>query len=125
MARDDVVAFQSVTVGSRVTDTIEEWNRQGMYTDAYYLHGLAVEAAEALAEWTNRRIRSELNLDGGCLRYSWGYPSCPDLAQHALVWRLLEPQRSDMALTESGQIVPEHSTAAIVVHHPGSKYFVL
>ena len=123
--KDDVVAFQSVTVGSRVTDTIEEWNRQGMYTDAYYLHGLAVEAAEALAEWTNRRIRSELNLDGGCLRYSWGYPSCPDLAQHALVWRLLEPQHSDMALTESGQIVPEHSTAAIVVHHPESKYFVL
>lgn len=123
--RDDVVALQSVTVGSRVTDTIEEWNRKGMYTDAYYLHGLAVEAAEALAEWTNRRIRSELNLDGGCLRYSWGYPSCPDLAQHALVWRLLEPQHSDMTLTESGQIVPEHSTAAIVVHHPGSKYFVL
>lgn len=123
--KDDVVALQSVTVGSRVTDTIEEWNRKGMYTDAYYLHGLAVEAAEALAEWTNRRIRSELNLDGGCLRYSWGYPSCPDLAQHALVWRLLEPQHSDMTLTESGQIVPEHSTAAMVVHHPDSKYFVL
>ena len=122
---DDVVAFQSVTVGPRVTDIMDEWNRGGSYTDAYYLHGLAVEAAEALAAWTNLRIRREMRLDRGCLRYSWGYPSCPDLAQHALVWQLLEPELSDMTLTESGQIVPEHSTAAIVVHHPGSKYFVL
>jgi len=28
-------------------------------------------------------------------------------------------------LTESGQIIPEQSTAAIVVHHPEAKYFVL
>lgn len=122
---DDIVAFQSVTVGSKVTELVDEWNRQGRYSDAYYLHGIAVEAAEALAEWTNQKIRSEMQLDSGCLRYSWGYPSCPDLAQHALVWRLLQPQHSDMTLTASGQIVPEQSTAAIVVHHPESKYFLL
>ena len=29
-----------------------------------------------------------------------------------------------MTLTESGQIIPEQSTAAIVVHHPDAKYFV-
>lgn len=123
--QDDIVAFQAVTVGCRVADIIEEWNRQDRYTDAYYLHGLAVETAEALAAWINDRIRSELGLETGCVRYSWGYASCPDVSQHELVWRLLDPARSGMSLTESGQIVPEQSTAAIVVHHPEATYFGL
>ena len=122
---DDVVAFQSVTVGNKVAEIIEQWNKEDKYTDAYYLHGLAVEVAEALAEWVNRKIKSELNLEKGGLRYSWGFPSCPDVAQHHLVWKLLQPEKSGMTLTESGQIVPEQSTAAIVIHHPNAKYFVL
>ena len=122
---DDVVAFQAVTVGNKVADIIEQWNKEDKYTDAYYLHGLAVEVAEALAEWINRKIKSELNLDAGGLRYSWGFPSCPDVLQHQLVWKLLQPEKSGMELTESGQIIPEQSTAAIVLHHPKAQYFVL
>ncbi|MBT5842476.1 MAG: dihydropteroate synthase [Thaumarchaeota archaeon] len=122
---DDVVAFQSVTVGNKVADIIEQWNTEDKYTDAYYLHGLAVEVAEALAEWVNQKIKSEMNLDKGGLRYSWGFPSCPDVSQHHLVWKLLKPEKSGMTLTESGQIIPEQSTAAIVIHHPDAKYFVL
>ena len=123
--KTDVVAFQSVTVGNKVAEIIEQWNTEDKYTDAYYLHGLAVEVAEALAEWTNQKIKSELNLQRGGLRYSWGFPSCPDVSQHHLVWKLLHPEKSGMTLTESGQIIPEQSTAAIVVHHPDAKYFVL
>ncbi|NND86643.1 MAG: dihydropteroate synthase [Nitrosopumilus sp.] len=122
---DDIVAFQSVTVGNKVADVIENWNKEDKYTDAYYLHGLAVEVAEALAQWINEKIKSELNLEKGGLRYSWGFPSCPDVAQHHLVWKLLEPEKSGMTLTETGQIIPEQSTAAIVVHHPKAQYFVL
>ncbi|MGI0056112.1 MAG: dihydropteroate synthase [Nitrosarchaeum sp.] len=123
---DDVVAFQAVTVGSKVSDIIEKWNKEDKYADAYYLHGLAVEVAEALAEWINRKIKSELKLgEKGGLRYSWGFPSCPDVLQHNLVWKILRPEKSGMTLTESGQIIPEQSTAAIVVHHPESQYFVL
>ncbi|TVP41599.1 dihydropteroate synthase [Candidatus Nitrosocosmicus arcticus] len=122
---DDVVAFQSVTMGNRVTQIIEEWNKQGRYTDAYYLHGLAVETTEALADWINYKIKEELRLKVGGLRYSWGYPSCPDITQHFLVWKLLNPSISGMTLTESGQIDPEFSTAAIVVHNPAAQYFTL
>ena len=122
---DDVVAFQSVTVGNKVANIIEQWNKEDKYTDAYYLHGLAVEVAEALAEWVNQKIKSELNLEKGGLRYSWGFPSCPDVSQHHLVWKLLQPEKSGMTLTESGQIIPEQSTAAIVIHHPDAKYFVI
>ncbi|MGI9566580.1 MAG: dihydropteroate synthase [Nitrosopumilus sp.] len=122
---NDVVVFQSVTVGNKVAEIIEQWNKEDKYTDAYYLHGLAVEVAEALAEWTNQKIKSELNLKQGGLRYSWGFPSCPDVSQHHLVWKLLQPEKSGMTLTESGQIIPEQSTAAIIVHHPEAQYFVL
>ena len=122
----DTVAFQAVTVGARASEVIDGWNAQDRYSDAYYLHGLAVETAEALAEWVHRRVRSDLGLGPGRgLRYSWGYPSCPDVGQHRLVWELLAPERSGMTLTDAGQIVPEQSTAAMVVHHPGAEYFGL
>ena len=124
--KNDIVAFQAVTVGNKVADIIEQWNKDDQYTDAYYLHGLAVEFAEGMAAWLNQRIKMELGIkEKGGLRYSWGYPSCPDVSQHNLVWKLLSPEKYGMTLTESGQIVPEQSTAAIVVHHPQAEYFVL
>ncbi len=123
---NDIVAFQSVTVGSKTAALIEKWDKEDKYTDAYYLHGLAVETAEAMAEWINQKIKDELGIKGdGGLRYSWGYPSCPDTSQHHLVWKLIHGEKSGMELTESGQIVPEQSTEAIVVHHPDAEYFVL
>ncbi len=124
--QDDIAAFQAVTVGNKVTEVIDRWNKEDRYTDAYYLHGLAVETAEAMAEWVNARIRQELGIgEKRGLRYSWGYPSCPDVMQHYLVWKVLAPEKSGMTLTESGQIVPDQSTAAIVVHHPEAEYFTL
>jgi len=124
--RNDLVAFQAVTVGSKVQDVIDEWNNNDKYTDAFYLHGLAVETAEALAEWVNFRIKEELGIGPKRgLRYSWGYPSCPDISQHHLVWKILDASRSGMSLTDAGQIIPDQSTAAIVVHHPDAEYFTL
>src|SRR5574338_916520 len=55
--KDDLVAFQAVTVGTKVSEIIERWNKDDRYTDAYYLHGIAVETAEAMAEWVNQKIR--------------------------------------------------------------------
>ncbi|MGI0033019.1 MAG: dihydropteroate synthase [Nitrososphaeraceae archaeon] len=124
--KQDIVAFQAVTVGQKTVSEIEELNSNNDYTDAYYLHGLAVETAEALAEWVHNRIRRELNIDKNRgLRYSWGYPSCPDTMQHYLVWKLIDPTSCGMSLTSAGQIIPEYSTAAIVVHHPDAEYFIL
>ncbi|HEV8388003.1 MAG TPA: dihydropteroate synthase [Nitrososphaera sp.] len=124
--KNDIIAFQSVTAGNKVTETVDRWNKEDNYTDAYYLHGLAVETAEAMAEWVNARIRDELKIGPKLgLRYSWGYPSCPDIMQHHLVWQILDPTKSGMTLTEAGQIIPDQSTAAMVVHHPSAEYFVL
>ncbi len=121
----DVIALQVVTVGaepSRRTDALQARND---YSEAYFLHGFSVQSAEALAERMHRRIRHELGLpDDRGKRYSWGYGACPDLSQHELVWRLLDAENAiGISLTSAYQIMPEQSTAAIVLHHPRAAYF--
>jgi len=78
--------------------------------------------------WPNIPIvafRGELGIAGDRgKRYSWGYGACPDLTQHETVWRLLDAERAiGTALTTAHQIVPEQSTAAIIIHHPQATYF--
>ena len=121
----DVAALQVVTVGSLASPRTEGLQAAGHYSESYFLHGFTVQSAEALAEWTHRRIRRELGLPAERgKRYSWGYGACPDLSQHEIAFRLLEAtDRIGVVLTEAFQIVPEQSTAAIAVHHPKAAYF--
>ncbi len=124
-AASDVVALQVVTVGRAVSEEIDALQAAADYSESYFLHGFSVQAAEALAAYSHDRIRHELGLasDRG-KRYSWGYGACPELSQHELVWRLLDVERAiDVSLTEAYQLVPEQSTAAIVMHHPEASYF--
>ncbi len=131
--RIDVLPLQVVTVGAQAAEKVGALQAKGDYSDAFYVHGLAVEAAEGLAEWTNQRVRRELRLaerDAAQpnakqgLRYSWGYPACPDLEEHAKLFAVLPVEREiGVALTEGYQLDPEASTAALIVHHPDAKYF--
>ena len=92
-----------------------------------FLHGLAVETAEALAETWHRELRREMGLaEGQGKRYSPGYPAWPELVDQRLLWKLLDPERSiGVSLTSADQMVPEQSTSAIVLHHPQAKYFAV
>ncbi len=121
----DVVALQVVTIGSGASERVDALQAASDYSESYFLHGFSVQAAEATAEYVHRRIRAELGLPGDRgKRYSWGYGACPDLSQHAIVWQLLDVERSlGVKLTEAFQMVPEQSTAAIVIHHPEASYF--
>jgi len=120
----DVVAFQIVTVGDEATRRFERQQAAGEYSEAFYQHGLAVESAEAVAEWLHRHIRRELGIPGGRgKRYSWGYGACPDLEDHAQLFKLLPAEEAlGMELTSAFQLIPEQSTAAGIVHHPQAKY---
>ena len=123
----DVVAFQVVTVGDEATRRFERQQAAGEYSEAFYQHGLAVESAEAVAEWMHRRIRRELGIPGGRgKRYSWGYGACPDLEDHAQLFKLLPAEEAlGMELTSAFQLIPEQSTAAVIVHHPQAKYYAV
>jgi 5-methyltetrahydrofolate--homocysteine methyltransferase len=121
----DVLPLQIVTVGKAATKRFEELQGKNEYTEAFYSHGLSVEAAEAVAEWAHRRIKQELGVPDG-KRYSWGYGACPDLDDHAIVFKLLPAKEAlGMDLTEAFQLLPEQSTAAVIIHHPEAKYYAV
>ncbi|WP_439100138.1 methionine synthase [Candidatus Viridilinea mediisalina] len=120
----DVAAFQVVTMGQRIDEVTAALQNEGDYSRGYFIHGLGVSLAEALAEQTNRVVRQSLGLGPNRgKRYSWGYPACPDLAEHTKLFAILPVEQIGMSLTSAFQLIPEQSTAAIVVHHPEAKYF--
>jgi 5-methyltetrahydrofolate--homocysteine methyltransferase len=123
----DVVALQVVTVGQEASERFERLQNAGDYTEAYFTHGLGVQTAEATADYLHNHIRRELGLEPEQgKRYSWGYPAIPELEDHAKVFRLLPAERElGMTLTSAYQLVPEQSTAAIIVHHPDAKYYTV
>jgi len=122
----DVVAFQVVTVGQEATERFDRLQAGGDYSEAYFTHGLAVQTAEATADYLHDHVRRELGLraDQG-KRYSWGYPAIPELEDHQKVFQLLPAVTSelDMTLSAAFQLIPEQSTAAIIVHHKDARYF--
>ncbi len=121
----DVAALQVVTSGDVAEEFVRQRNAGGDYSEGYFLHGFSVQTAEGAAELVNRRIQQELGIgDKRGLRYSWGYPACPDIEQHGLLFELLPVEETiGVSLTTAFQLNPEQSTAAIVVHHPAAKYF--
>jgi len=123
----DVVALQAVTTGARAGEYIEELLRAGQYARMLYVSGLAAATAEALAEYAHGLARRDLCLDAAqSLRFSWGYPACPDLGEQRIVLPLLDAEAHiGLRLSQSDNLDPEHSTAAFIVHHPEAKYFAV
>ncbi len=122
----DTVALQVVTVGQTATERFDRLQGGGDYSEAYFIHGLAVQTAEATAEYLHRHIRRELGIpEGQGKRYSWGYPAIPELEDHRKVFDLLPQVESElgMRLSSAYQLIPEQSTAAILVHHKQAKYY--
>jgi 5-methyltetrahydrofolate--homocysteine methyltransferase len=138
--RVDVIALSVVTIGAAASAETQRLFASGEYTRYLYVHGLSVESAEALAEFLHRRIRQQLNIADqdspriGDLfhqkyrgsRYSFGYPACPHMEDQSKLFALLRPAENiGVHLTSTYLLEPEQSTSAIVVHHPGAKYFVV
>ncbi len=133
----DVLPMQAVTMGERATQVAQELFQGDRYSDYLYFHGLAVQMAEALAEWTHARIRRELGFAATepaelrdvlaqryrGSRYSFGYPACPNVAdsRQQLAW--LGADRIGLRMDESDQLEPEQSTTALVALHSQARYF--
>jgi len=133
----DVFPMQAVTVGEIATEYAKSLFDANQYTEYLYYHGMAVQAAEAMAEWTHTRIRRELGFaqfDPDNIRdilqqryqgsrYSFGYPACPNIQDQYKQLGLLGCDRIGMSMDESEQLYPEQSTTAIITYHPTAKYF--
>jgi 5-methyltetrahydrofolate--homocysteine methyltransferase len=136
-AKRDVIGLQVVTVGQKPSDLARVWFEENRYQDYLYLHGLSVEMAEAMAEYTHKRIRAELGfaseddremekmLAQGYRgsRYSFGYPACPRLEDQVPIMKLLDSERIGVSLSDEHQLHPEQSTSALVVLNARAKYF--
>jgi 5-methyltetrahydrofolate--homocysteine methyltransferase len=136
-AERDIIGLQVVTVGQRASDVAREWFEENRYQDYLYLHGVSVEMAEAMAEYTHKRIRAELGFAGEDdrdldkmlqqsyrgSRYSFGYPACPNVEDQDKLLKLLDAGRIGVDLSDEYQLHPEQSTSAIVVLNPKAKYF--
>ncbi|MBO9999826.1 MAG: methionine synthase [Cyanobacteria bacterium SID2] len=133
----DVFPMQAVTVGEIATKFAHELFAANEYTDYLYYHGMAVQVAEAMAEWVHAKIRRELgygHLEPDNVRdvlaqrhqgsrYSFGYPACPNVSDQYRQLELMETDRIGMYMDESEQLYPEQSTTAFVVYHSVAKYY--
>jgi 5-methyltetrahydrofolate--homocysteine methyltransferase len=134
--RDHVCLFVT-TAGEGIRERAERYKRDGEYVMSHALQALALETAEAAAEWLHARIRNmwgfpdppEMTMTQRFQakyrgkRYSFGYPACPNLEDQARLWTLLEPERIGVTLTEGFMMEPEASVSALVFHHPDAVYF--
>jgi 5-methyltetrahydrofolate--homocysteine methyltransferase len=137
--RRDHLALFVVTAGAGVRERSEEAKAAGRYLFSHGLQALAIETAEACAEWLHRRIREDWGFpDPPALtmaerftsryrgkRYSFGYPACPNLDDQAGIWMLLHPEEIGVHLTEGMMMDPEASVSALVFHHPDCAYFTV
>jgi 5-methyltetrahydrofolate--homocysteine methyltransferase len=120
----DVVALQAVTAGEEVTELMASLEADGEFAEQLFTHGLGVQTAEGMAEWSHARVRSELGIaPTQGRRYSWGYPSCPEQSELTKVFDLLDAPSIGLRLSGGYAVEPEQSTLAIVAHHPEAVYF--
>jgi 5-methyltetrahydrofolate--homocysteine methyltransferase len=133
----DHVALFVLTAGEGVRERSERAKQDGYYFKSHGLQALAIESAEACAEWLHRRIREDWGFPDPAeltmaerftsryrgKRYSFGYPACPDLEDQAGIWKLLRPEEIGVQLTEGFMMDPEASVSALVFHHPDCTYF--
>ncbi|HET8761040.1 MAG TPA: vitamin B12 dependent-methionine synthase activation domain-containing protein, partial [Nitrospiria bacterium] len=133
----DAVALFAVTCGVGVRELSQRWKDAGEYLRSHALQAIAVEAAEGMAEWLHRRLRTAwgfpdpptttihdvLKNKYRGIRVSFGYPACPNLADQRKLFALIRPQDIGVELTEGDMMDPEASVSALVFHHPEAKYF--
>ena len=132
----DTVALFVVTAGVGVRDRAADLRAEGKLLDSIALQALALETAEAAAEWLHRRLRDlwgfpdppgmtmeeRFRARYRGIRLSFGYPTCPDLEPQADLFRLLRPDEIGVRLTEGFMMDPEASVSAVAFHHPEARY---
>jgi 5-methyltetrahydrofolate--homocysteine methyltransferase len=134
--RDNLAAFV-VTVGENIRDEATHLKNSGEYLASHILQILALESAEAYAEYLHEKMRAMWgfadSLEMSMMqkfqahyrgkRYSFGYPACPNLEDQKGLFELLKPEELGVELTDGFMMEPEASVSALVFHHPEAVYF--
>ena len=138
--RDHVALFVTSCQGrtAPMRALADQLKEEGSYVKMHALQALAIETAEALAEWVHESLRKSWGIGDAASttkqdlfqahyrgrRYSFGYPACPRLEDQATLWQLLGPHKHiGVELTEGFMMEPEASVSALVFQHPQAAYF--
>ncbi|NDD66670.1 methionine synthase, partial [bacterium] len=135
----DVVCMFVVTCGQGVAEKAKGLMLEGDYFDSHGISSIALESAEAYAEFLHREIRHEwgipdepdtsiealFKLKYQGVRVSFGYPACPRLEDQSGMFDLLTPEDIGVSLSEEWMMYPEASVSAMVFRHPQARYFTI
>ncbi|MCB0405963.1 MAG: methionine synthase [Bdellovibrionales bacterium] len=135
--KGDTLGVFAVTVGSGIREEAEKLKQAGDYLRSHILQALALESAEAYAEFLHAQMRRMWGFGDSPettmlerfqakyrgKRYSFGYPACPRLSDQERVFALLRPEEIGIQLTDGFMMDPEASVTALVFHHPQAAYF--
>ena len=136
-ARTDAVCLFATTFGAGVRAWSQAEKEAGNFLLSHSIQAVALEAAEASAEWIHARIRGHWGFPDGPdmvmkdrfkakyhgKRYSPGYPACPELEMQEGLFEALQPEDIGIRLTDGHMMEPEASVSALVLHHPQTRYF--
>lgn len=133
----DYIGLLAVTAGKNVRKRAEKYKEEGNFLLSHAIQSLALETAEAFAERTHQLMRDQWSIiDPVDLsiqdlfaakyqgqRYSFGYPSCPNIEDQEKLFKMLQPEQIGIQLTDGFMMEPEASVTAIVFAHPEARYF--
>jgi 5-methyltetrahydrofolate--homocysteine methyltransferase len=137
--RADYIGAFAVTAGIGIEEHVARFEAQHDDYSSIMLKALADRLAEAFAERLHERVRREFwayapheQLDNSRLireeyqgiRPAPGYPACPEHTEKALLWRLLDADRTaGIRLTESFAMLPTAAVSGFYFSHPKAHYF--
>ncbi|WP_096200961.1 methionine synthase [Bacillus sp. FJAT-45350] len=133
----DYVGFLAVTAGKGVRKLAEQAKENGDYLYSHLIQAIALEMAEGFAERVHQLMRDQLGFPDPAdftmqdrfsakyqgVRVSYGYPACPNLEDQAKLFKLIDPGKIGIRLTEEFMMEPEASVTAMVFAHPEGRYF--
>ncbi len=139
--REDYLGLFAVTAGLDIEKLIEKFKaKQDDYSEIM-VKALADRLAEGFAECLHARVRREfwayapgetltdeemINEKYQGIRPAPGYPACPDHTEKALLFELLDAEKSTrIRLTESFAMYPASSVSGFYFANAESKYFGL
>ncbi|MBW3565002.1 MAG: methionine synthase [Acidobacteria bacterium] len=133
----DWIGMFAVATGFGIEPIVRELERDHDDYRAIMVKVIADRLAEAFAEMLHAEARKawgiekELSIDEIIreryqgIRPAPGYPACPNHDLKTVIFRLLQPDRIGIELTETLAMVPPSAVSGFYFSHPESRYFAV
>jgi 5-methyltetrahydrofolate--homocysteine methyltransferase len=137
--KKDYYGAFAVSTGFGVDELVAHYEADHDDYNSIMVKALADRLAEAFAERLHKRVRQEFwgyapdeALDNEALirekyqgiRPAPGYPACPDHTEKALLWKLLDVEKTTgITITESYAMLPTAAVSGWYFSHPQAQYF--